>query len=747
MTPLSQADIQKIFSGAPQFFARSEGHHTGAPHPSVAFPWDSELQIRDLCDHVQIQDEAWGCVTACPHITVQVSKNPEAKKEHWERQRAHFLPRCRERPNMLSMQGIERGTVGFQAALEIGVADALEIPDSGSPDVISEHRKKFLNGKDGLRPITDSTLIDQLIAVSEVYQEDPLKHQRPRIQMYTELYTQILFPPSKITDQNDPYSLQVQVESLVQVLAAPLVWVDFSLVEWRIRLGHILWGSPSVPGLEDEIIVNDEVIHDRGTQKYWLLLQVLLSCELLVRLDMISANIDHGLAAVKPAEIRRFEQHATNSVKWSMILARTWLESIKIEKISPKAENTETKPAGWLATLTGIGGPETRINQGLINNVQFHGRHQAQQLAGLVHFAQKLRWPDLDGLKAKVTANTISITDSVASSVSGTPMSMATGRSSSYFSSRRPKIKRGLSSHKNVSAIIHPAGWLSNSYISGLILPGEGLSHFLISTLLENDDEAVARLGVEANLYGGFMYRNKSFWSTACIIGKVLAAGKGAAECMGWVSSDVLPRGAGEGWVNIDVEPPPRDGVSISFNYFVILISDLFPESTTKSSKPRLWYKTAVEHDGSVLGGADTSSVLPGDFILPSDFSTQPSLSITFESLDLFSTAESVHSSSFVEPTPLSDADSEAANIQTYSAMMKFTILAEGEEKKEINVSLTHDVHFVTAHPCISSHHAEILKAPTSPSFRAQSPSSISSPSSSTSVSPPKFSGKTFFNF
>jgi hypothetical protein len=575
MTPLSQADIQKIFSGAPQFFARSEGHHTGAPHPSVAFPWDSELQIRDLCDHVQIQDEAWGCVTACPHITVQVSKNPEAKKEHWERQRAHFLPRCRERPNMLSMQGIERGTVGFQAALEIGVADALEIPDSGNPDVISEHRKKFLNGKDGLRPITDSTLIDQLIAVSEVYQEDPLKHQRPTIQMYTELYTQILFPPSKITDQNDPYSLQVQVESLVQVLAAPLVWVDFSLVEWRIRLGHILWGSPSDPGLEDEITVNDEVIHDRGTQKYWLLLQVLLSCELLVRLDMISANIDHGLAAVKPAEIRRFEQHATNSVKWSMILARTWLESIKIEKISPKAENTETKPVGWLATLTGIGGPDTRINQGLINNVQFHGRHQAQQLAGLVHFAQKLRWPDLDGLKAKVTANTISITDSVASSVAGTPMSMATGRSSSYFSSRRPKIKRGLSSHKNVSAVIHPAGWLSNSYISGLILPGEGLSHFLISTLLENDDEAMARLGVEANLYGGFIYREKSFWSTACIIGKVLAAGKGASECMGWVSSDVLPKGAGEGWVNIDVEPPPRDGMSISSNYFVILTSDL----------------------------------------------------------------------------------------------------------------------------------------------------------------------------
>lgn len=569
ISPLSLPDLYKIFSGAPQFFARSEGHHTGAPHPSVAFPWDSELQIRDLCDHVRIQDEAWGCVTAWPHITVQVSKNPEAKKEQCEKQRAHFLPRCRERPNMLSMQGTERGTTGYAAALETGVADALEIPEDGSPEDISEHRKKFLNGKDGLRPVTDSTLIDKLIAVSEVYQEDPLKHRRPTVQMYTELFTQILFPPSRVTDSDDPYSLQVQIESLVQVLAAPLIWVDFSLVEWRIRLGHILWGSSTDPDIEDEVTVNNEVIREPGTQKYWLLLQILLSCELLVRLDAISRNIEHGLEAVKPAEIKRFEQLATTSVKWSMLLARAWLENIKIEKIHSEDAGAEKKHPGWLATLTGTGGTDARINQGL-SNVLFHGRHQAQQVAGLVHFAQKLGWPDLELLKAKVSANTIAISDSIQNTPAGTPMTMATGRSSSYFSTRRPKIKRGLSSHKNVSAIIHPAGWLSNSYISGLILPGEGLSHFLISTLLENDDAAVARLGVEANLYGGFIYGEKSFWSTACVIGRVLAAGKGASECMGWISSDVLPRGAGEGWVNVDVEPAPRDGMFTVENYALL---------------------------------------------------------------------------------------------------------------------------------------------------------------------------------
>jgi hypothetical protein len=556
ISPIAPPDLHKIFSGAPQFFARSEGHHTGAPHPSVAFPWNSEVQTRDLSDHIQIQDEAWGCVTAWPHITVQVGRNLEALKEHGEKQRAHFLPRCRERPNMLSMQGIERGTIGYQAALEMDVADALEIPEESpdeGPETILEKRKKFLNGKDGLRPLTDSTLIDRLLGVSEVYHEDPLKHRRPTVQLYTELFTQILFPPSRVTDSEDPYSIQVQIEALIQVLAAPVVWVDFSLVEWRIRLGQILWGVPGDPDSEDEIAVNNEAIHEPGTEKYWLLLQILLSCELLVRLDAISMNIDHGLEAAKPAEIRRFDKNATTSVKWSLILARSWLENIRVEKANTETV-TETKNPGWLASLTGATHTETTVNDGL-RHLQFHGRHQARQLSGLLHFARKLGWPTLDSLAGKVSSNTITIANSVHSTPAGTPLTTTTKGSSSYFATMRPGVRRGLSMHKNISAIIHPAGWLSNSYISGLISPGEGLSHFLMSTLLENDEVAISKLGEEANLYGGFVYNGRSFWSTACIVGRVLAARKGATECMGWIASDVVPRGAGEEWVNIDAEP------------------------------------------------------------------------------------------------------------------------------------------------------------------------------------------------
>jgi hypothetical protein len=72
MATLTESDVEKLFSGAPQYFARSEGHYTGAPHPSVAFPWDEELEIRDLTDHPQIEDKAWGSITAWPHITRDV---------------------------------------------------------------------------------------------------------------------------------------------------------------------------------------------------------------------------------------------------------------------------------------------------------------------------------------------------------------------------------------------------------------------------------------------------------------------------------------------------------------------------------------------------------------------------------------------------------------------------------------------------------------------------------------------------
>jgi len=148
-----------------------------------------------------------------------------------------------------------------------------------------------------------------------------------------------------------------------------------------------------------------------------------------------------------------------------------------------------------------------------------------------------------------------------------------------------------------------------------------------------------------------------------------------------------------------------------------------FPQVLLRTKKPRIFHKTAIEHDSNVIGGADASSVLPGDFILPSEESTQKqALAIKLESLDLFVAAESVHTTPTKDdPTPLSNF-SETPGIQTYSALMQFSVDSDGEDKKEINLELRHDVKFVTAFPCVSSPHAEILKSPTGSSFAGQSP-------------------------
>jgi hypothetical protein len=539
------------------------------------------VDITDLCDHLQINDKAWSSITAWPHITkdIQVPLTPSNAQR--EKQEAHFLPRCRERPHMLSMQGIERGTIGYTAALELGVADAMQEPIPPPEDSLLGRRQRFLGGRDGLRPLTEPRLVERLIMASVIYHGGHLKDSPPTIDLYTDLFTQILYPPPKVTDSDDPYSFKVQIEVLVEILAAP-VWVDFSLVEWRVRLGQILWGPAVDYNSDADIIISGGNVQQPAKQKFWLLLQILLSCELLIRLDAITMNIEAGLETAQPSDIKRLDESVTTSVRWSLILARVWLDNIQLEIRSADTISPKKPPPGWLATLTRTKDLPDGTTCDTIDYVQIQGRHEARQLSGLLHFARELHWPNAEALATRIMNNEIGISDSLHSSASiyASPSS-STSRTNSYSRLRRPGVRRGLTKSRGASAVFHPPGWLSNSYISGFILPGEGLGHFLISTLLANDEAAVSRLGPEASLYSGFSYSGRSFWSTACIVGRVLASGKGASECAGWISSDVIPKDFGDGWVTIDVEPLPITGMLL---YFIPRIRPITPFSVTNQA-------------------------------------------------------------------------------------------------------------------------------------------------------------------
>ncbi|KAK4457515.1 hypothetical protein QBC42DRAFT_278864 [Cladorrhinum samala] len=723
MATLSDSEIEKLFSGAPQYFARSEGHYTGAPHPSVAFPWDEVLEIRDLTDHTQIEDKAWGNVTAWPHITRDVhSDRSRAQRATEAKRKAHFYPRCRERPNMLSMFGLEKGSLGYQAALELSVADALQEEQWGFESIatrmpaIVEQRQRMLTAKDGLRHIEETLIMEQLIKNGQRYSEKHLRERRVSSELYNELFLQILHPPTKVLDHRDPYSLAVQISALVKILAAPNMWIDFSHVEWRIRLGQLLWGTD----LEDEVddgasARTGESVSDIQEERYWLLMQILLACELLIRLDAITEGEELGVESIRPAEIHRFEKDANKSVKWSLILARTWLENIEVAKTEgTDRQSSGDKSSGWLATLTKRmslsrehGSQNGQHKAGPVYAIR--GKHVQRQVDGLTHFARRLRWPDADYSVSRISDNCRAVVEGTPiNTPMASPGSRADSHRSSYFGGAQPqqKLKRMPSRRRKIAAALHPSGWLSKSYVSGLMLPGEGLCHFLMATLLENHPEAMSRLGPMANLCGGFVYSGKSFWSTSCIVGRVIAAGHGAVECMGWISTDVIPEGLGDGWINIESEETTEDAQKID-------------------KKARIWGKHAIERESNVLGDTDPSSVLPADFIIPFENiykdKTPPMLNIELDALKLWAPVESVHTTPTEEygATPLTERSQAVPEIRSYAGAVSFTVTdIETGEEKEYTFNLAKDINFVTAHPCVPSQHVKIMKSPSSPTIQ-----------------------------
>ncbi|KAF5017401.1 hypothetical protein F66182_10673 [Fusarium sp. NRRL 66182] len=724
MSTLTESEIEKLFSGAPQYFARSEGHCAGAPNPSVAFPFDEALDIRDLTDHVQIEDRAWSGITAWPHLTRDLNQDAAAREKAVDSRKAHFFIRCRERPNMLSMQGLEKGTMGFSAALELAVGDALEEEQFGFDSVgrkaqaIVEARERMLSSLGYLRRLPETELMDRLKRNAELYRVNDLRKKTP-IQTYQDLFHTFMRPCNVVVDKRDHYSLANQINALIKCLGTANVWFDFTHVEWRIRLGQILWGGEDNDDLEDTSSIHDAAsASERAEEKYWLLMQILVATELLIRLDAITEGEEYGVEAFRPVDVVHFERAATPMVKWSLHLARSWLDNIEIEKVNESTPSESSRAAtpppssGWLGSL--FSKFTFRQHQAdktpTTSHYNIKGRYPQQQVDGLTHFAKKLRWPNIDAYEGLIANNARqSIVESGPTTTPADASGKATKTSETNGSKRAlyfgaldrsgDEKNKVRPQRRKLAAALHASGWLSKSYIYGLMLPGEGLYHFIMATLLENDSKATERLGSFANLCGGFVYCGKSFWSTSCIVGRVIAAGKGSAECMGWVSSDILPLGLDEGWVNIEVEDVAEDKAHLG-------------------KKARLWAKKRVERESSILGDADEHSVFPADFIIPHEntYSTPPPLvNITLNSLELVAPAKSIQTTTFTKTTSATDKDPE---LLSHPANVSFAVSIDGFTAEHFTFSLSYDINFVTAHPCSPSHRVRFVKSPSSPTIQ-----------------------------
>lgn len=637
-----------MLSGAPHFLL--ERGKTGRWYPQVIFPWDSHHPpIQRMLDRKPLSHASFTLCTLHAHLPVPddwaVKGGVPIQLQDWTRteasKRATFDVGVFEIPNMLAKNGREPGTVGFRHFLELPIADDVRYAGSGQPcqapnlqnvfklpasqafEVMDSYNRPYSQCQSGAvfdrkRLICDGPTAWKRIGVRDIslralvqrmnYIRDlrlkilrngssitVLDMEEPR-ELHHVLHTQFLVPhpPASSVIPGYPYSLKSQIKTLATVLATPGAWIDFSLPEWRFRAGQILWESP--PHADGDSIKLDartqrESWVNSGMERKWLLVQLLLAAELLIRLDAF-IRVDmlhdpHG-GIITMQELQHFDRLREGKVNWDLIAVRRFLDNLQItcgstssesqpgdSQVPPSAEKVPGKSHRFALLESLTRHVSTTSEPELQSAWQCHisSIHVRQQLEGLYVFAENIGWPNTDALRSVFEQKLENHKDlfsphegnGVFQNLPESPIShpVAKEEMHSRSFSRRCVRLRSMSSQDQDPHATEPLGWISRSLLSGFVIPGEPISHLLIGTLLENDPDAIEQLGPTATLFGGFVFKGRSWWSKACIAGRVLASLEGSKTCMGWVGTDVVPQDATtcqntpSGWFEIRVDKVP----------------------------------------------------------------------------------------------------------------------------------------------------------------------------------------------
>jgi hypothetical protein len=700
---LDEQQIQALFLGAPHFTLTRQYDR---PEPLVTFPWDRDTSGKNISDAVPLSHYAFSAATLRPHVPAVQGNVAENEKSVIEYDAGVF-----EVPTVLGAQGIEPGSVGFNHFLQLPASDSLATDlqqSQSSNDFLEAVRNKEIMHSNperlGIRPVTMDMVHERLAEFGDIL--DALRDSPKRMtilnnqsvgDLYANLFGKFLLPPGYDSTTTDPTGLKVQIDTLLKILKLTGIWYDFSLVEWRIRLGQILWGEPSALSEYTGAAMPESRL---WTVRDVLLLQILLSCELLLRLDAISAMDQQDIQEKMGVSLEEFAGLALKNrkVRWDFVLARRFLENIIVVVHTEK--NSSVPPSGLKGLLSMLS-REDEEEPSSKSDIVLLPRHQLQQLLGLIHFAEAVKWPDtasvVTELGAKLGMTNKDSSDEDRPSVYGTFLEPATpsisvygtplptprsGESvrSSYFGNvARPALSRrdtprslkvplstSLLSQEldGASKPLNIGGWLSRSYLSGLILPGEAISHFLISTLLENDKMAIGALGDSANLYGGFVYNERSWWSKNSITGRVLACLEGAVECMGWISIPDYPEGCADGWYVVDSEQV---------------------QSLTGRINAEI---NIVSRDSAILPEDLTGGIEPHDLTLALDSITPPVPSLEFTGWTLIPTAPH---------NPDDHSSNMSSEVESCRATLMFNSIAHSTA---YTLTLSNDVYFVSSFPC-----------------------------------------------
>lgn len=677
--PLTTEEAQHMFVGAPYFNVSKT--KTGYRAQVVFVDNKSKVHAPASTDHEGFAHTSFEASTLA---TESLKRDVKAA---FASSRTALL----EVPGMASYNGHEKGTTTFENFLQLAVSDSMT---NAADNFRCSNRQSLYESPEklGLRAVNTNANIERLARLNSLHEDQQtdesilaktteLSISKMGQSLFGELLTAVPDASPSST------SLRTQIEALQRVLAEKELWHDFSLPQSRLRLGQLLWaagvdhgGRPSFSEKELE-----------PSEREVMLLQITLAAELSVRLAIVRAvSSIRGRAPAFLSEPDRIAIESTRTVKvnWDLVLAERFLETLEISSRMPTRSNRN----GLFSTISHLlhrDGTEPF----------YQPKNQEQQISGLLHFAEMLQWPDTDELEREIVAKLLRSAEEQAASVPRdddsiyatplqSPWSGFSGRTD-YLSANdkaqkflgmrrasRPASARSELSHDDLfhpetpnrvhlyrsigeeqrGQEVHVGGWLSRSWLSGLVMPGEAACHFLITTLLENTPAAVDALGDVADLRGGFIYQGRSYWSKAAIVGRVMAASKNARECMGWISIPGAPLGHKEGWVQLDTQDMPNGDASAA----------------------RITEADAIARDSDPMGSGERLTLQQSDFISPDD------------GLSVMGNEVRSYGLSF---TKLEGEE------ESYEASVTFASPINSK-LAVLEVALTYDVQFVSAYPC-----------------------------------------------
>ena len=727
---LNRDDVKHLFAGSPQFMLEKGSH--GKSFPQVFFPWDKSLDVADLQGRRWLKHESFALSTLHAHLPIPdeldwqpTSIGPYKKADAWKR--PAFELGIFESPNMLGIDGKEPGTVVMRHFLEMPVADrfrtAKQAQDAslshsvditkmsmtdamktlqskeGSP-MIGKHapwqdRRQLINGgprawkRVGVREISMQSITDRLAKVSSWHDEVVAGGWRLTVldkqdcpTLYNELFTDFLFPPESASKAAGSQSMKQQLEVLYKVLSTPGAWIDFSLVNSRLHLGQTLWEvSPQDPEKRHKDTPSP------GMERWWLLVQILLSIELVLRLD---AALRLGLAGhsgehhISTEDIHYFNKLRNKKLDWDLVLARRFLDQLQVfpapSHSRDVAPNHKLDMPGFMSRFShrSIESVESIRTDGVWDTLIIPRRPKSQR-DGLLRFAKLINWPDFDTFERHMLQELDDASLATQSFLEATYGRPVCGTSVS--------LKSGIPNAVELEPATEtrPGGWLSRSWLTGLVLPGDTSCHLLISTLLESNPQALAKIGNTALLQGGFILDGRSWWSKACVVGRVFAPGEGVSECMGWISTPGLSPVNKQGehlpsrWVNVEAAQP-----------------------LALREKTRIHDGAQVSTESSPLGTGQGK-------IMAHEFS-MPGLGVTDRGSETKVTLREVVLQE-IRPQGNSQARKPIDEPLTATAQFNMKIISE-PSPSEVGLRLIHDVYFVSAHPCRPPHGHAIHTSP-----------------------------------